>query len=180
LLVHDENNFVISLFGAGVIAVVFQPLRTIIQRAINRWIFGQRDDPLTVMVELGKSLEIILSPDAALNHLIETTAKTLKFPYVAIGRDDSSTFVSFGASDHEPDRSPLVYHAQVIGALLVAPRSSGEALNTADQLVLENIARQASSVVYASRLADDLQKSRQEILTTREEELRRLRRDLHD
>jgi signal transduction histidine kinase len=180
LLVHDENNFVISLFGAGVIAVVFQPLRTIIQRAINRWIFGQRDDPLTVMVELGKSLEIILSPNVALIHLVETTAKTLKFPYVAIGRDDSSTFVSFGASDHEPDRFPLVYHAQVIGALLVAPRSPGEALNTADQLVLENIARQASSVVYASRLADDLQKSRQEILTTREEERRRLRRDLHD
>lgn len=180
VLINDEGNFVVSLLGAGVIAVIFQPLRTFIQRAINRWIFGQRDEPLTVMVELGKSLEMILSPDAALNHLVENTAKTLKVPYVAIARDDHDALVSFGASTIPPEPFPLIYHGQEIGKLLVSPRSPNEALNPADRLLLENVARQASNVVYASRLTDDLQTSRQEILTTREEERRRLRRDLHD
>ncbi|MBI1280100.1 MAG: hypothetical protein GC179_18370 [Anaerolineaceae bacterium] len=178
--IQVQGNFAISLFGAGVVAVLFQPLRHIVQRAINRWIFGQRDEPLKVMIELGKSLEIILSPEAALHHLVETTARTLKLPYVAIEASEDSELISFGTSPMKPERFPLIYHAQAIGMLLVAPRSTKEILNAADQLVLENIARQASNLVYASRLTKDLQKSRQQILTTREEERRRLRRDLHD
>ena len=46
--------------------------------------------------------------------------------------------------------------------------------------MLENVARQAGSVVHAARLSADLQVSRQRIVTAREEERRRLRRDLHD
>jgi signal transduction histidine kinase len=80
----------------------------------------------------------------------------------------------------EPERFPLIYHAQDVGTLLAAPRSPRESLNAADQLVLENVARQVSNIVHVSILAHDLQQSRQQILTTREEERRRFRRDLHD
>ena len=180
LLVQHEDNFVVSLVGAGVIAVIFQPLRTRIQRTINHWIFGQRDEPLAVMIELGKSLEMIASPEAALSHLVETTAKTLKLPYVAIQQNDQSELVSFGKSVAKPSYFPLIHQAKNIGMLLVSPRSPGEALNATDKLVLENVARQVSNLVHALRLTNDLQQSRQEILTTREEERRRLRRDLHD
>ena len=180
LLVQDEGNFAVSLLSAGVIAILFQPLRYAIQRIINRLIFGQRDEPLTVMVELGKSLEVILSPEAALEHLVETTARSLKLPYVAIEYVESPDRVLFGNLNGTPERLPLTYQAQIVGYLLAAPRSPGEGLNAADLLVLENVARQAGNVVYASRLAADLQKSRQQIVTAREEERRRLRRDLHD
>ena len=71
LLVQDERNFLVSLLGAGVIAVSFQPLRDGVQRAINRLMFGQRDDPLTMLVALGKSLEATFSPEGALRHLVE-------------------------------------------------------------------------------------------------------------
>lgn len=180
LLVQDDGNFLISLLGAGVIAVIFQPLRTYIQRAINRWIFGQRDEPLAIMIELGKSLEMILSPEAALQHLVETTAQTLKLPYVAIEQDDESLLTVFGKPVAQPEPFPLIYQAENIGRLLVSARSPSENLATADKLLLENVARQVSNILHASRLAQDLQQSRQQILTTREEERRRLRRDLHD
>jgi two-component system NarL family sensor kinase len=46
--------------------------------------------------------------------------------------------------------------------------------------LLEDLARQAEVAVHAVRLTDDLQRSRERLVATREEERRRLRRDLHD
>ena len=180
LLIQDEGGFVVSLLGAGTIAVIFQPLREVLQSTINRLMFGKRDQPMLVISEMGKSLEAMLSPGAALNHLVETTASTLKLPYVALADGDNQILASYGKGSIESERFPLTYHAQVVGTLLVAPRSPHESFNAVDRLLLENVARQASNMVYASRLTDDLQRSRQQILTTREEERRRLRRDLHD
>ena len=45
---------------------------------------------------------------------------------------------------------------------------------------METIARQAGIAAYNVRLTQDLQRSRERLVTTREEERRRLRRDLHD
>jgi signal transduction histidine kinase len=46
--------------------------------------------------------------------------------------------------------------------------------------LLEDLARQAEVAVHAVRLTTDLQHSRERLVATREEERRRLRRDLHD
>jgi signal transduction histidine kinase len=46
--------------------------------------------------------------------------------------------------------------------------------------LLADIARQAGVAAHAVRLTADLQRSRERLVTTREEERRRLRRDLHD
>jgi signal transduction histidine kinase len=64
-----------------------------------------------------------------------------------------------------------------VGALVLAPRS---ALRDADGPLLDDLARQAAAAVHAARLTDELQRSRQRLVAGREEERRRLRRDLHD
>jgi signal transduction histidine kinase len=179
-LLQDEGSFAVSLIGAGVLAVLFQPLRDALQRGINRLLFGRRSEPLVVMTALSRNLEAILSPEAALAHLVEETARALKLPHVALERAGHAEAIAFGASRLEPVRFSLIVQGQPIGALLAAPRSPSEGLNSADRLILEQVARQAGQVVQLSRLTDDLQRSRQEILSTREEERRRLRRDLHD
>src|SRR5215217_1793849 len=49
-----------------------------------------------------------------------------------------------------------------------------------DRWLVEDLARQAGVAAHAARLTADLQRSRERLVTAREEERRRLRRDLHD
>ena len=62
----------------------------------------------------------------------------------------------------------------------MGPRSPGEGFSAADRRLLEDLARQAGIAAHAVRLTADLQRSRERLVTAREEERRRLRRDLHD
>jgi signal transduction histidine kinase len=73
-----------------------------------------------------------------------------------------------------------VYQREEIGRLVLSPRAPGEGFSDADRNLLEDLARQAEVAVHAVRLTTDLQHSRERLVATREEERRRLRRDLHD
>jgi signal transduction histidine kinase len=68
----------------------------------------------------------------------------------------------------------------VLGELRVALRAKGEQFSATDMRLLEGVAREASSAVYALQLTSDLRQSHLRLITLREEERRRLRRDLHD
>src|SRR5690606_40430164 len=69
---------------------------------------------------------------------------------------------------------------EVVGRLVLAPRSPGESFTAADRRLLDDLARQVGVVVHAVRLTTALQHSRERLVMAREEERRRLRRDLHD
>ena len=75
---------------------------------------------------------------------------------------------------------PLVYQSETVGQLRVSPRAADEPFTKADKHLLEDIAHQAGIAAHATRLTLDLQQSRERLVTAREEERRRLRRDLHD
>ena len=64
--------------------------------------------------------------------------------------------------------------------MLLGSRAVGEAFSPADRRLLDDLARQAGVAVHAVRLTGDLQQSRMRLVSAREEERRRLRRDLHD
>ena len=68
----------------------------------------------------------------------------------------------------------------MIGQLWAAPRAADEPFTSSEERLLRNIARQASPAVHAAELSKQLQHSRERLITAREEERRRLRRDLHD
>jgi signal transduction histidine kinase len=75
---------------------------------------------------------------------------------------------------------PLVYQLETMGQMLLAPRAPDEQFSKTDRRLLDTIARQAGIAAYNVRLTQDLQRSRERLVTTREDERRRLRRDLHD
>ncbi len=186
------GNPLISLFAAGLVAVLFQPLRQRLQRAVNRLMFGERNDPYHVLLRLGSHLEATLTADALLPTIVQTVAQALKLPYVAITfkQQGEDVLVASTGAAREQDklvRVPLVAQTEPVGELLLAARAPGESLTPADLRLLHDLAPQIAVAVHAVRLtADlkqltaDLQQSRTRLITAREEERRRLRRDLHD
>ena len=178
-----QGNLLIALVAAGVVAVLFQPLRLWLQNAVNRLLFGERDDPYAVLSRLGRRLEVAIAPEAVLPTIVETVAHALKLPSVAIAVRDGEQLVpgvEYGVPSSALVTLPLIYQSELVGELRVSPRGPDESLTVADKQLLEDIAHQAGIAVHATRLTTDLQRSRVQLITAREEERRRMRRDLHD
>jgi signal transduction histidine kinase len=183
-LFQDQGDLTVSLVTTGLVAVLIAPLRNSLQRAVNRLMYGERDNPYAVLSRIGSRLEGALAPEEALSTVVEAVAQALKLPYAAIELRQDGKFVT--AAEHggpaEEDHLvlPLVYQSEEVGRLMVAPRAPGEAFAPADRRLLDDLAHQAGAVAHAARLTADLQRSRERLVTAREEERRRLRRDLHD
>jgi signal transduction histidine kinase len=174
---------IVSLLVTGAIAVLFQPLRAWLQRVVNRLLYGQRDEPYTVLTQLGKQLASASAPQDVLPAVVETVAQALKVPYAAIALREQSDLIlaaETGAPTAEVVRLSLAQSTVTLGELRVAPRAKGERFSAADLRLLEEVAREASSAVYALQLTSELRQSHMRLISLREEERRRLRRDLHD
>jgi signal transduction histidine kinase len=181
ILFQSSDSIFIPLIATGVAVLTFQPLRGRFQGAINRMMYGERDDPIAVLTRLGEQLEGTATPNATLKGIVETIVHALKLPYAAIVLgDEGEPTVSAGEPTDNSIHLPLIYQGQEVGSLLVGPRSVNEALTPKDQQLLESITRQAGAVAYNARLTADLQQARQHLVNAREEERRRIRRDLHD
>jgi len=186
------GNLLLSLFATGLVAVLVHPLHQRLQRAVNRLMFGERDDPYRVLARLGNRLEATLASDELLPTIVETVAQALKLPYAAItykhqGEDVLAASTGEARTREALVRVPLVAQAEQVGDLVLAARGPGDSLTPADLRLLHDLAPQIAVAVQAVRLTAelkqltrDLQQSRTQLITAREEERRRLRRDLHD
>jgi signal transduction histidine kinase len=182
-LFRGSDNLIISLLTTGLIAVLFQPLRSWLQRGVNRLTYGQRDEPYAVVAQLGRRMQGALDPEAVLPAIVETVAQALKLSYAAITLKQGNEFMTAAAHGSPVEGTlmlPLTYQAEPVGQLLLGPRQRGEGFTPADRRLLEDLARQVGVAAHAVRLTADLQRSREQLVTSREEERRRLRRDLHD
>jgi signal transduction histidine kinase len=185
VLFQTQDNLIVSLLGAGVVAVLFAPLRERLQRVVNRLMYGRRDDPYAVLSGLGERMEAAPEPNAVLPNIAQTLAQTLKLPYVAIRlKQNGEGFVEAAEYGSRPVAEPLVlplaYRKEEVGELILSPRVGSEGFAKSEVGLLEALARQIGVAAHAVRLNEDLQRSRERLVVAREEERRRLRRDLHD
>jgi signal transduction histidine kinase len=189
-VLHVQGSLIVSLIATGLAAVMFQPLRERLQRGVNRLIYGERDDPYAVLSRLGERLESTLAPDAVLPAVTRTLREALKLPYAEIQlrrKDEFETAAVAGGQGKNTLSLPLVYGGETVGRLVVGPRAGDESFGPTERRLLEDLAHQISASAHAAlktdealRLSADLQHSRERLVEAREEERRRLRRDLHD
>ena len=125
-LFRSSDNPLLNILATDLIALFFHPLRQRLQRAVNRLLYGERDDPSAVLARLGQRLEATLPPEAVLPTIVQTLRDALRLPYVAIVLSQGETF-EVAASTGKPVQDtlslPLVYQGETLGQLLLGARA---------------------------------------------------------
>ena len=161
-----------TLAGAGIVAVLAAPLRTRLQASVDKLVYGDRGDPYRAVTELGRRAEAAGTPEELLEEMVEVVAAAVRSPRAVVELRGDDPVVLDG-----PTHRVSLGDA---GALVVAQRTARDPFGPRDVALLEDLARHVSVAAGAALLWRDLRRSRERLVTAREEERRRIRRDLHD
>ena len=167
---------VLAAMAAALLAI---PLRDRLQLLVDRLMYGKRREPLSVIKALGRQLESAGPPEEVLRRAVAELADVLRLDGLMVESAEGAIVASFGSATGSEIRIPLVQQGELVGDLAVSPRS-GERLSPRDLSVLEDLGPQLAIALHALNLTDEVRRSRERIVLAREEERRRIRRDLHD
>jgi signal transduction histidine kinase len=201
-LIHGRHTWWPSALAATAAALLLVPLREKLQRGVTRLVYGRWHEPYDVLAGLGENLEAAADIDRLLAAVVAELGTGLDLRDVSV-RDLDGTVVTGAASGQDDAVSeegstpggesdsggapgagdggaglPVLAYGMQVGWLTYRP--PGRPLSTAEQRLLRDLARQLGGVLHARMLRADLQRARERLVLAREEERRRLRRDLHD
>jgi signal transduction histidine kinase len=172
-----------TLLTLLIVAAVYVPLRAPLWRLVRRWLLGEQEDPYRVVSGLAERLERSDGADEQLMAIAAAIAEAFRSPYVGVEVDSAGggqLVAEHGRRPASVRALPISYRDEEVGRLLL-PRDGVRAqLMNRDERLLADVVRQAAAAARATSLAVQLQASREQLVAAREEERRRLRRDLHD
>jgi two-component system NarL family sensor kinase len=176
-LVAVLDSFISSRVGRSaavtvIVALLLAPLLPRLRRLVDRAMYGDRRDPARVASRVGEGLA------GGLPGVVAAVREALRLPYVAI--EAGGSVVPAGAEGGTIVPLPLEYAGAEVGRLMVGLRPGEKDLAPADRDVLALVAVPLAVAVHATGLSTQLQASRERLVAAREEERRRIRRDLHD
>lgn len=166
------------LVATGAVAVGIQPLRDRAQRLANRMVYGLRDDPRALLATVAHRLGVAADRSELLADATSSIVEALRLAGAAVVVD-GEVVAAAGAVSSPARYEPLIVGGEQVGELAVAT-VRGDQLRVRDREALRDLAGALATVVQADRLERELARSRADLVAAREEERRRIRRDLHD
>jgi signal transduction histidine kinase len=189
-LVPGHHSWWLSALAAAVAALLLIPLHEKLQRGVTRVVYGRWHEPYEVLAGLGERLEAAADIDRLLDAAVTELTTGLDLRDVSVRDLDGTVIAGTGtpapdagadtraAAGPEAARIPLLAYGTAVGSLTY--RAPDRPLSTAEERLLRDLARQLGAALHARLLREDLQRARERLVLAREEERRRLRRDLHD
>lgn len=188
-LVGRHQTRFAPLIAATVIALLFGPMRSWLQIRVRRLVYGLRFEPYAALTDLGRELAVSAPEDDLPARLVSTIRRSLRVPYVAVAVGDDAGFPVTSESGLQTGQRvviPVLHRGAQVGMVIVG-YDERRRLSPQDRSLLDDLCRQAGGAIHAVQLttslrltAAQLQLARERLVLAREEERRRLRRDLHD
>ena len=178
LLVPSNAQRSVSVAAAIVVAFLFAPLRSLVQRMINRAFYGTRSDPARTAWQIGEGLR----HDDDLPGVLEQTRGALRLPWISLrGEPDGNVIATAGTPQGTPSAElPLTYRDEPVGTLVVGLRRGERDLHDADRRTLDLIATPLAVALHATALSEQVQQARTATVEAAAAERVRLQRELHD
>jgi len=151
--------------------LLYSPLR----QRLSRWL-SRRSDPYDTVAGLASTLETTDDGGEQLAAVAEAVARAFGVGFVSVEVERSGGELLVATHGDRPAETrdlPISYRDARVGRLVLPARGLRSRLSRRDEELLGDLVRQAAIVARTSRLAEDL-------VGAREEERRRIRRDLHD
>jgi signal transduction histidine kinase len=150
---------------------------------VQTLLLGKRSDPYDVVAGLASTLESTDEGPQQLAAVARAVATAFRVRYVCVEVDRGNgerVVATHGARPARTRSVPIVYRGAEVGRMGLPARGPRSRLSRRDEQLLGDLVRQAATAARTSGLAEELQRSRERLVTAREEERRRIRRDLHD
>lgn len=166
-------GIVVLALAAVVCGVLWNPLLNVVQKVSDGVLFGFRPDALTAVQRVAVSIGD--DPTAAIRAIQEG----LVLPYAALALAGEDR-IEVGTPTEHRRIFPIDLEDEHIGDLVVGIRPGDLGLSRDDERVLTLSIPMLVQTIKARSQAAGLQRARVASASAREEERRRLRRDLHD
>jgi signal transduction histidine kinase len=169
--------------SATVAVVTSVPVLRWLRPRVEALLFTHPDDAADLIAELGRRVAGGVATQAGVptvaTEVADQVARRLRLPYAAIVPAGAEAPAGAPAVERLV-RVPLDFAGEPVGVLFVLPRRGARSLAAEDHALLGELAVHIGISLHAARVSDDVRTSRTALVTAREEERLRLRRDLHD
>lgn len=166
------------LVASAVVVVLVVPVAGPLRRVVDRFVLGDRADPLLLVDRVGAGLEVEHEDPVA--SMLEAVASATEASYAVLRGADGRPVAELGRPAGQLVEVGLRHAGVELGSLAVGPRPGQVRVGDRDRRLVAALAPHLAVVVWSFRLTADLERERNRVTTATLSERDRLRRDLHD
>ncbi|MHB1139536.1 MAG: sensor histidine kinase, partial [Microthrixaceae bacterium] len=172
-----------QVVATAFVAAGFQPVKRWVQARVDHLVHGEAAEPMSVVRRVGRRVGRAVAPEELLDDAVNAVRSSLQLGGVEIvmhhGGAQEVLASSGDVHAREGTEVALLIQGREDCRMVVVPRQ-GERLDSRTTRSLQELAPIVAVAVQLSATAAELSASRARLTEARDEERRRLRRELHD